>query len=113
MRDFETSMAIAKYDTLQETKKWMRELPVLHFEKEWDVKIIPPFGGAVIRFWINHNNKHVSIYFDAYSELGLVRDENENPIPYFEYYDGEECYKYAAKTHRLACGSSQYGGVKQ
>lgn len=94
MRDFETSMAIAKYDTLQETEKWIRELPILHFEKEWDVKIIPPFGGAIIRFWINHNNKHVSVYFDAYSELGWMHDENENPIPYFEYYDGENCYRY-------------------
>lgn len=94
MRDFETTMAIAKYDGLQETKKWAKELPVLHFEKEWDVKIIPPFGGAVIRFCIDYNDKHVSIYFDAYSELGWVVDKNGNPIPYFEYYDGEECYRY-------------------
>ena len=94
MRDFETSMAIAKYDTLQETRKWITELPIFHFEKEWDVKIIPPFGGAVIRFWINYNDRHVSVYFDAYSELGYMCDENENPIPYFEYYDGEECYRY-------------------
>ena len=94
MRDFETSMAIAKYDTLQETRKWMKELPAFHFEKEWDVKIIPPFCGAVIRFCINHNDKHVSVYFDAYSELGCMMDENKNPIPYFEYYDGEECYRY-------------------
>ena len=94
MRDFETSMAIAKYDTLQETRKWITELPICHFEKEWDVKIIPPFGGAVIRFWINYNDRHVSVYFDAYSELGYMCDENENPIPYFEYYDGEECYRY-------------------
>ena len=21
-------------------------------------------------------------------------DENDKPIPYFEYYDGEECYRY-------------------
>mgnify|MGYP003303614317 CR=1 FL=1 len=88
MRDFETSMVITKYDTLQETRKWMKELPAFHFEKEWDVKIIPPFGGAVIRFWINYNGKHVSVYFDAYDELGFV-DE-----PYFEFYDGDECYRY-------------------
>ena len=94
MRDLKTSMAITKYDVLQEAGKWKKELPALHFEKEWDVKIIPPFGGAIIRFWINHNDKHVSVYFDAYSELGWMYDENENPIPYFEYYDGEECYRY-------------------
>lgn len=66
----------------------MKEIPALHFEKEWDVRIIPPFGGAVIRFWIWHNNKKVSVYFDAYDELGFVGE------PYFEYYDGEECYRY-------------------
>ena len=94
MRDFETSMTIAKYDALQETRKWINELPVFHFEKEWDVKIIPPFGGAVIRFWINHNDKHVSVYFDAYSELGYMYDEDDNPIPYFELYDGDDCRRY-------------------
>lgn len=94
MRDFAVSKIISEYHKVQESNKWMKEIPVLHFEKEWDVRIIPPFGGAVIRFWIWHNGKHVSVYFDAYSELGYVYDENNNPIPYFEYYDGEDCYRY-------------------
>ena len=94
MRDFEVTKILCEYDRVQETRKWMTELPVLHFEKEWDVKILPPFGGAVIRFWINYNGKHVSVYFDAYSELGYMVDENDNPIPYFEFYDGEDCYRY-------------------
>lgn len=94
MRSIEEAMIIANYDRLQECRKWMKEIPVFHFDKEWDVKIIPPFGGAVIRFWISYNDKSVSVYFDAYSELGYVYDENDNPIPYFEYYDGEECYRY-------------------
>ena len=88
MRNFEETMLIAKYDTLQETRKWMRELPYLHFKQEWNVRIIPPFGGAIIRFFIDYNNKHVSVYFDAYDELGFVGE------PYFEFYDGEECYRY-------------------
>ena len=94
MRDFEVTKILCEYDRVQETRKQMTELPVLHFEKEWDVKILPPFGGAVIRFWINYNGKHVSVYFDAYSELGYMVDENDNPIPYFEFYDGEDCYRY-------------------
>ena len=88
MRDFEVSKIISDYHRVQESKKWMREIPVLHFEKEWDVRIVPPFGGAVIRFWIWHNNKKVSVYFDAYDELGFVGE------PYFEYYDGKDCYRY-------------------
>ena len=93
MRDFETSMAIAKYDSLQETRKWMRELPYLHFKQEWNVRIIPPFGGAIIRFYIDYNEKHVSVYFDGYDELGFVGE------PYFELYDGEECYRYLMNEH--------------
>lgn len=88
MRDFEVSKIISDYHRVQESKKWMQEIPALHFDKEWDVRIIPPFGGAVIRFWIWHNGKKVSVYFDAYDELGFVNE------PYFEYYDGEECYRY-------------------
>ena len=81
-------MIISKYEKLQECRKWGSEIPALHFEKEWDVKIIPPFGGAVIRFCIEYNGKHVSVYFDGYSELGCV------PEPYLEYYDGEDCHRY-------------------
>ena len=94
MRSLETSMIISDYERAQECRKWAKEIPALHFEKEWDVKIIPPFGGAVVRFTIKYNNKHVSVYFDAYSELGYMVDEDDNPIPYFEYYDGEDCYRY-------------------
>lgn len=94
MRSIEDSMIITKYETLQECRGWCARIPALHFEKEWDVKIIPPFGGAVIRFCIDHNGKHVSVYFDGYSELGYVLDKNDKPIPYFEYYDGEDCHRY-------------------
>lgn len=94
MRSLEASMIISKYETLQECRKWAKEIPALHFEKEWDVQIIPPFSGAVIRFCIKHNGKHVSVYFDGYSELGYMVDDNDNPIPYFEYYDGKDCHRY-------------------
>ena len=94
MRGLEVSKIISDYERVQECRKWAGEIPILHFKKEWDVKIIPPFAGAVIRFWINHNDKHVSVYFDAYSELGYMYDEDNNSVPYFEYYDGEECYRY-------------------
>ena len=75
-------------------REWSNKLQALHFDKEWDVKIIPPFGGAIIRFTISHNKKGVSVYFDAYSELGWMYDDKEEPIPYFEYYDGDDTYRY-------------------
>lgn len=36
----------------------------------------------------------MSVYFDAYSELGWMCDKDEQPIPYFEYYDGVDVHRY-------------------
>lgn len=36
----------------------------------------------------------MSVYFDAYSELGWMCDEDEQSIPYFEYYDDEDTHRY-------------------
>lgn len=58
------------------------------------LKIIPPFAGAIIRFVIDYNGKHVSVYFDVYSELGWMYNNDEQPIPYFEYYDGVDTHRY-------------------
>lgn len=94
MRSVEAAMIISRYESLQECRWWAAKIPSLHFEKEWDVKIVPPFAGALIRFTIDYNGKHVSVYFDGYSELGYMYDDNDNPIPYFEYYDGEDIHRY-------------------
>ena len=88
------TLMIAKVDSLHDYRGWANKLPSLNFDKEWNVKIIPPFAGAIIRFVIDYKGKHVSVYFDAYSELGWMYDENDEPVPYFEYYDGEETYRY-------------------
>lgn len=93
-KQLERLQIVSKVDTMYEYKNWSQKLPAFHFDKEWDVKIIPPFQGAIIRFWISYNGKFVSVYFDAYSELGWMYDENENPIPYFEYFDGEDIHRY-------------------
>lgn len=84
----------AKVEQMYDFRGWSNKLPAFHFDEEWDVKIIPPFSGAIIRFTISHNEKGVSVYFDAYSELGLMYDDNEEPIPYFEYDDGINTYTY-------------------
>ena len=88
------ALMLSKVEQMHDFRGWSHKLPAFHFDKEWDVKIIPPFSGAVIRFVIDYNGKHVSVYFDAYSELGWMYDDNEEPIPYFEYYDGEETHRY-------------------
>lgn len=56
------------------------EIPPLHFKPEWDVRIIPPFGGAMMRFTVDHNGRHVSVYCDFFEMLGFYGE------PYWEMY---------------------------
>lgn len=67
-----------------EWRKWAQEIPYIKFPGNWEVKAIPPFAGAIIRYIIKHENctgdDSVSIYLDCYGELGCV-DE-----PYWELY---------------------------
>lgn len=109
MRNIDTSMLISRCEQIQEYRQWCKELPAFNFDKEWNVQIIPPFGGAIIRFCIEHNGKQVSVYFDAYAELGYMVDENDEPIPYFEYYDGTDIYRYYLnESNRMMADIGEY-----
>ncbi len=65
-----------------------QQIPPIHFKEEWDVRIIPPFAGAVARFYIAYNNNFVSVYLDWFDRLGMVGH------PYYEIYDGENTERY-------------------
>jgi hypothetical protein len=71
---------------MYEWDKWSKELPYLTFPRGCEVKVMPPFAGAVVRFSVKKGKNSVSVYFDAYGELGAMRE------PYWEIYpakDGE------------------------
>lgn len=76
------------YDETFESMKWAHELPYLQFPSHWQIKIIPPFLGATIRFKVKTasilSNENVSIYFDAYNNLGYFGS------PYWEIYPNDE-----------------------
>lgn len=55
-------------------------IPAINFPSDWDVKIIPPLGGALIRFLVVNEGIHVSVYLDADDSLGFVGS------PYWEVY---------------------------
>lgn len=76
-----------KVEAEKRWQDWVDKMPTLHFDRDWNVRIIPPFRGALARFWIDHKDKHVSVYFDAYNRLGFHVDENGDPKPYFEMHD--------------------------
>lgn len=73
-----------RYDEVMETRKWMDLIPYISFPSEWKVKIIPPFGGLVVRFLIQlpkmEKNDRVSIYLDCYDKAGSMG------APYWEVY---------------------------
>lgn len=90
MIGYENEIVRYKVESDEKWREWSRKMPALHFKPEWDVVIIPPFGGALVRFRIDYNGKYVSVYFDAYSKLGYMYDEEDRPIPYWEIYPNSD-----------------------
>ena len=74
--------------------EWCDRIRPFRFDSDWDVRIIPPFGGAITRFTITKGDKHVSVYLDVFSRLGLMYDEAGDYVPYYEVYDGENTPRF-------------------
>lgn len=88
MQDFGLEMKRYQIESEEEWRKTIKEIPTLNFKKEWNIRIIPPFGGAMARFVIEYNNKSISVYLDFYDRLGIVGQ------PYYEMYDGTNTIRY-------------------
>ncbi len=72
-----------KIDRAFEYEKWITEIPVLAFAPYMRVRVIPPFGGAVVRFLVSHKDypeASVSVYLDCYNLLAYMGE------PYWEVY---------------------------
>lgn len=67
-------------EELYEWDKWREEIPLIKFDPDWEVKIIPPTGGAVVRFLVRKGSKEISVYLDCYGLLGFFGS------PYWEAY---------------------------
>lgn len=78
------SASIVDRYTIEKQQGWMDEIaqiPWIKFPADWDVKIIPPFGDAVVRFQIRlPSGLTKSIYLDSRDSLGYVGE------PYWEVY---------------------------
>lgn len=86
------SVMLSYIESALEYRKWIKEIPPIPFKKEWLVKIIPPFGGVIVRFLVAHKDnpeRYVSVYLDCYNTLGLFFDKNNKPAPYWEVYPVE------------------------
>lgn len=72
-----------KVEAAEDWRGWCNKIPAIKFKADWEVKVIPPFAGAIARFLVSHNGNTASIYLDCYAKLGAW-DE-----PYWEVFPFE------------------------
>lgn len=60
---------------------WVDQIPYIRFREEYLVKIVPPFNGAIARYYIKYKEQLVSVYLDCFDKLGI-----SNGTPYWEIY---------------------------
>ena len=72
----------------QDWKGEIVRIPWLYFHSDWQVRIIPPFGDAVIRFQvILPSGTLKSVYMDSRNSLGVWWGADQaTPEPYWEVY---------------------------
>lgn len=92
--DFEKTISRSQIEVNEKWREWCNKILDIRFDSDWDIKIIPPFGGAITRFTAAKNDKYVSVYLDVFSKLGLMYDNAGDPIPYYEVYDGEDTQRF-------------------
>ena len=87
----EVSRAETIVSTKYEWRKWAREIPYLKVPDNWEIRAIPPFGGALIRYNIKCNNFVISVYLDAYDSLGCM-----DMKPYWEIHPSadDDCERF-------------------
>ena len=68
-------------------REWAFKIPFLKFKPEWEVRPIPPFGGAIARFRIRYKENVISVYLDVDSRLGFFGEEFGEP--YWEMHPYE------------------------
>jgi hypothetical protein len=78
-----------KLEEEEQWRDWINKIPTIKFPKEWNIKIIPAFGGAMARFMVQVTDKaSVSVYLDVYDRLGFFGS------PYWEVYPvDDDCYR--------------------
>ena len=75
--------ALFEVHKLFEWDKWIKEIPAIPLKFGWSIRVIPPFGGAIVRFCVIKNDISISVYLDCYGKIGFMAE------PYWEIYPSE------------------------
>ena len=84
-------------EAIEKWESWIDKIPKLHFAEDWDIKIIPPYLGAMVRFVVTQKDATVSVYLDCNQMLGYADGD-----PYWEIYPN-----YDGDTQRFSIEDSK------
>lgn len=81
MNDSKEDSHLAKYGRDAYYRRWVSQIPYIPFDPKWDVRAVPPWGGALVRYLIAFRGAKVSVFLDGDNSLGC------GPEPaYWEVY---------------------------
>lgn len=70
-------------EAMEKWREWSKRIPYIALKPEWYIRITPPFGGAMARFFISDNsNNSVSVYLDCFDRLGCSGEPYWEVFPY-------------------------------
>lgn len=85
---YEERLKVLESEEIMQYDKWVKEIPFIKFDDDWEVKVVPPYRATVARFYIKKRSALVSVYLDCYESLGGFGE------PYWEVYPhGEDAYR--------------------
>lgn len=83
----ELTLARYKVEHDQGWKDEIKRIPFLTFRSDWQVRVIPPFGDAVVRFQVLLSSGLLkSVYMDARNSLGMWGSVTGKAEAYWEVY---------------------------
>lgn len=89
---------------LESTENWRGfcpSLPYFSFPPEWEVRTLPPFGGALLRFSVRKRGggKEISVYFDVFDVFDALGFADQQQ--YWEIYPDSYGDLQRFLTHEL------------
>jgi hypothetical protein len=90
MRDFSVEARALRMQRFEVEDKegwhgWCDQIPAIPMKQDWEVRIVPPFMGAMARFEVRRGVAFVSIYLDVFERLGCFGYGAE-PVPHWEIW---------------------------